>query len=202
MADPLEAILRPVASLLNRNIAATTPARELCARLSGKTIAVRVRDTSLAMYFRFAGDSVSLASEYGEEPDVAITGSLLTLARLTTVAEDDTSGFTGIDLTGDIGTARSFQRLLGFAKPDIEEELSAVIGDAAARQVGQFVRGVRRWAREAGSTMSGNVREYLQEESRELPSRYEFERFSGRVDALRDDVARLEARMKRLERGS
>lgn len=202
MADPLEAILRPVANLLNRNIAATTPARELCARLRGKTIAVAVRDTSLAMYFRFAEDSVRLASEYAEDPDVVITGSLLTLARLTTVAEDDTSGFAGIDLTGDIGTARSFQRLLGFAKPDVEEELSTVIGDAAARQVGQFVRGVRRWAREAGTTMSGNVREYLQEESRELPSRYEFERFSGRVDALRDDVARLEARLKRLDRGS
>jgi ubiquinone biosynthesis protein UbiJ len=202
MADPLEAILRPVANLLNRNIEATTPARELSARLRGKTVAVRVRDTSLAMYFRFAGDSVSLASEYADDPDVVITGSLLTLARLTTVAEDDTSGFTGIDLTGDIGTARNFQRLLGFARPDVEEELATVIGDTAARQVGQFVRGVGRWAREAGSTMTGNVREYLQEESRDLPSRYEFERFSRRVDALRDDVARLEARMKRLDPGS
>jgi ubiquinone biosynthesis protein UbiJ len=201
VADPLEAILRPVAKLLNRNIAATTPARELCARLRGKIIAVRVRDTSLAMYFRFAEDSVSLASEYAEDPDVVITGSLLTLARLTTVADDDTGGFTGIDLTGDIGTARSFQRLLGFAKPDVEEELSAVIGDTAARQVGQFVRGVGRWAREAGTTMTGNVREYLQEESRDLPSQYEFETFAERVDALRDDVARLEARMRRLERG-
>ena len=200
MADPLEALLRPVAGLLNRNIRAATPARELCRRLASRTIAVRVRDTSLAMYFCFDDDAVGLASEYAEEPDVVISGTLLTLARLTTVADDDTSGFSGIDLAGDIGTARAFQRLLGFAKPDVEEELSTVIGDAAAHQVGQFVRGVGRWARSAGTTMAGNVREYLQEESGDLPSRYEYERFAGNVDALRDDVARLEARLKRMER--
>lgn len=200
LADPLEAIFRPVAALLNRNIRAITPARELCARLSGKTVAVRAKDTSLAVYFRFGDDDVRLESEFGDDPDVAITGSLLTLARLASVRDDDVSGFTGVDLTGDVGTARSFQRLLRHARPDVEEELSALVGDAAAHQLGRFARGVGRWAREAGTTMTGNVREYLQEESRELPGRYEFERFTSRVDALRDDVERLEARLRRLER--
>ena len=44
-----------------------------------------------------------------------------------------------------------------------------------------------------------NLSEYLQEESRAVPSRYEADRFRGRVDTLRDDVARFEARLKRLE---
>ena len=46
--------------------------------------------------------------------------------------------------------------------------------------------------------MRGNVREYLQEESRDVPSRYEVERFTRDVGALRDDVDRLEARLARL----
>ena len=50
--------------------------------------------------------------------------------------------------------------------------------------------------------MGGNIREYLQEESRDVPSRYEVEQFTGKLDALRDDVDRFEARLKRLESGS
>ena len=84
-------------------------------------------------------------------------------------------------------------------KPDLEEELSRVIGDVAAHQVADFARGIRNWARGACSTMGGNIREYLQEESRELPTRFEVDRFSQQVGELRDDVERVAARLKRLE---
>ena len=57
---------------------------------------------------------------------------------------------------------------------------------------------MRDWAIDARATMGANIREYLQEERREVPSRYEFERFGNNVNALRDDVARLEARINRL----
>jgi ubiquinone biosynthesis protein UbiJ len=46
--------------------------------------------------------------------------------------------------------------------------------------------------------MGDNIREYLQEESRDVPSRYEVERFAKRVNELRDDVDRLAARISRL----
>ena len=50
--------------------------------------------------------------------------------------------------------------------------------------------------------MGANVREYLQEESRDAPSRYEVEQFSAGVSTLRDDVDRIEARLNRLESGN
>lgn len=46
--------------------------------------------------------------------------------------------------------------------------------------------------------MRDNIREYLQEESRDVPSRYEVERFSKGVNVLRDDVDRLAARIDQL----
>ena len=199
MADPLEAVLRPVANLLNRNIAESTPARNVCARLDGRTVAVRVHDTALAMYFCFDDGVVSLASDFVEEPDVLISGSLITLARLAGPNGEEVLHEGGVELTGNAGAARAFQDLLGHAKPDIEEELSAFVGDVAAHRLGEIARGVGRWARGARSTMRDNIREYLQEEARDVPSRYEVERFTGRVDTLRDDVERLEARLRRLE---
>ena len=76
--------------------------------------------------------------------------------------------------------------------------MSAVVGDAAAHQIGEAARNFARWGAEVGSTMQANVREYLQEERRDLPSRYEVERLAGDIDTLRDDVDRLAVRIDRL----
>lgn len=196
--NPLEAALRPIANILNRNIRATTPARELCRKLDGTIVAVRVRDTALATWFIVHEEMLELTTDMDAEPDVLISGSLFTLARM--AGESGASAIRAgeLELAGDPVLADQFQQLLNFAKPDIEEELSAVVGDIAAHRIGEIARGVGRWTREAGSTMGANIREYLQEESRDVPSRYEVDRFAGEVDALRDDVDRFEARLDRL----
>ena len=192
---PLESLLHPIARVLNRNIRESTRARELCERLDGKLIAIRVRDTGLSGYFDIDRNGLFLGTNHDGEPDVVITGSLVALALM---AGEDSIRDGSLDLTGDAATAQAFQQLLEHARPDIEEELSAVIGDTAAHGLGEFARGVGRWARETRSIMGDNIREYLQEESRDVPSRYEVEQFSRRVNQLRDDVDRLAARVGRL----
>ena len=197
--NPLEAALRPVAGILNRNIRETTPARDLCRKLDGAVVAIRVRDTALATWFIVREEELELATDHDAEPDVLITGSLITLARMA-----GNSGLSALrkgelEITGDAHTAERFQRLLALARPDIEEELSSLVGDAAAHQIGEFARGLGDWARDATATMGTNIREYLQEESRDVPSRYEADRFADEVSTLRDDVDRLEARIARLD---
>lgn len=200
--NPLEIVLRPVASILNRNIRETTPARELCEKLAGSVIAVRVNNTGLATWFVVENNELELTTDCDEEADVVISGSLLSLARM--AAESDVAALRdgSIELSGDAHIADDFSRLLALARPDIEEELSSVVGDVAAHRLGEMARGVTHWSREARTTMGANIREYLQEESRDVPSRYEVEKFADNVDRLRDDVARLEARLDRLQDGS
>jgi ubiquinone biosynthesis protein UbiJ len=202
MASPLQALLRPIADILNRNIAEITPAREIASELNGTTVAIRVRDTALGAYFVFDDDAVTLSAAYTDEPDVVIMGSLITLARMMKGSGEAAIRSGDVDLTGDAATAQRFQKLLDLAQPDIEEELSRVIGDVAAHRIAEVARGVAQWARDARSTMGGNIREYLQEESRDLPTRYEVDRFTKQVGTLRDDVERIAARLKRLESSS
>lgn len=197
--DALEAVLRPVANVLNRNILESTPARELCEQLSGTVIAIRVQDTALAAYFIIADDALAMVASTDQEPDVIICGSLITLARMAGESGETAVRDGSLDLSGDAELANQFQQLLSYAKPDIEEELSGVIGDVAAHRLGELARGLGRWSRDARSTMGTNIREYLQEESRDAPSRYEVEKFSSNVGTLRDDVDRLEARLNRLQ---
>lgn len=200
--NSLESVLRPAARLLNKNIQASTPARELCGQLSARVIAVRVRDTALSMYFTIGDDAVDLTTASDAEPDVVLTGSLLALARMAGQRGEGAIRDGSLDLTGDAETAQAFQRLLAFARPDIEEELSGLVGDVAAHRLGEIARGIGRWGRGVRSTMRDNIREYLQEESRSLPSRYEVERFAKDVDVLRDDVDRLAARIDKLVDGA
>lgn len=196
--DALESLLRPIAAVLNRQIRSKTPARELCAELKDRVFALRVKDSSLAMYIIVGPDQVFLSGDYGDEPDVVISGSLLALARLAAQTDAVVAG-DAVELGGDVILARKFQSLLRYARPDIEEELSGLVGDVAAHSIGEMVRNVGKWGREASATLQQNVSEYLQEESRTVPSRYETEVFRREVDTLRDDVARFEARVRQIE---
>ncbi len=197
--NPLEAALRPVAGILNRNIRETTRARELCDKLDGVVVAVRVRNTALATWFVIEDGELTLATDYDGEPDVLISGSLLTLARMSGESGLEALRDGSLELTGDAHKAERFQRLLAVARPDLEEELAGLVGDVAAHRLGEITRGIGGWGRAARETMETNLREYLQEESRDVPSRYEAERFATEVNTLRDDVERLAARIDRLQ---
>jgi ubiquinone biosynthesis protein UbiJ len=197
--DALRAVLSPVTRLVNRRIAASTPARELCRELEGKVVAVRVKDTALAVYCRVEADGIALLGDYDGEPDAAVTGSLLTLGRLASESGETLVRDGSLELAGDAAVARAFQRLLFHGRPDVEEELSGVIGDVAAHELGELARRTAGWGREARETLRRNLSEYLQEESRALPTRYEVNAFRDRVERLRDDVARMDARLRLLE---
>jgi ubiquinone biosynthesis protein UbiJ len=149
------------------------------------------------MYFVISDDAVLLTADTDRDPDFAICGTLLTLARVAAGSGQQAIRDGSLELIGDVDKAQAFQTLLAHAKPDIEEELSTFVGDSAAHGIGQAVRSVRSWASNARTTLGENIREYLQEESADVPSRYEFETFSRRLSTLRDDVDRLAARIDR-----
>jgi ubiquinone biosynthesis protein UbiJ len=197
--DPLEMLLRPLIVLMNRQIQATTPAREVCLKITGSVVAISVKDTTLAAYVHIRDSEITMTGRYSEEPDVVITGSLLALARLATPDATAAIRDGSVELHGDAHVAQSFQLLLRHAKPDIEEELSVLLGDSAAQNLGDFARKLRDWGEEAQKTMQQNLSEYLAEESRAVPSRHEVEMFRQEVNKLRDDVARFEARLNRMQ---
>ncbi|MDH3439104.1 MAG: SCP2 sterol-binding domain-containing protein [Gammaproteobacteria bacterium] len=199
--NAIEPLLRPVAAMINRQVRAKTPARELCRELDGRTFALRVPDTALAMYLTVDNDRVILSGDYVDDPEVVATGSLISLARLAGPAADDLIRDGAVNIEGDAVVASQFRKLLRYGQPDLEEELSAVIGDVAAHGIGNFVRGMSGWTREAGATMQQNIGEYLQEESRAVPGRHEADEFRNDVNSLRDDVARFEARLRKIEEG-
>ena len=195
-SDALETLFRPVVAMMNRQISARTPARALCSQLDGRVLAVRVPDTALAAYLRVSAGAVTANADYEGEPDVVVSGSVLSLARMGGPAGESLFRDGSVTIHGDALVAQQFQRLLRYGRPDLEEELSTVIGDVAAHGVGEFVRSAVQWIDDTRRTMRDNVGEYLQEESRAVPGRHEVDAFRKDVNSLRDDVARFEARLR------
>ena len=197
--NPLIDLMRPAFSLVNKQIQQMTPGRALCKQLEGRVIAMRVKDSSLAVYCSIVDEALVLLDTETDEPDAVISGSLLSLATLAGDGGEQAIRDGRVELTGDAEIAESFQQLLRYGRPDLEEGLSQIIGDSAAHQIGELFRGIGSWGRGARSTWRQNISEYLQEERQDVPTRYEVDRHSGRVSTLRDDVARFEARLKRFE---
>lgn len=198
-STPLERVARPFIGMLNRQIRAKTPAREICRELDGQVVALRVRDTSLSVYFQVGPEELELVPAI-DEPDLVITGSVLAFGAMAAGSGEAEIRNGRVELVGRAETAQQFHRLMAFAKPDFEEELSGIVGDAAAHGIGDIARNIGRWGRDASETARQNITEYLQEESRAVPSRYEFDKFTEQVGELRDDIERLAARIARRER--
>ncbi len=130
------------------------------------------------------------------EHDVQITGSLLTFVSLLKNNPEEAVRDGLINFDGDVGVGQKFQKLMGFIKPDLEEELSFFVGDIAANGIGKFSSKTKRWISRSKNILEENISEFLQEERKILPSKYEFNNFTKDLNILRDDIERIEIRIK------
>ena len=193
-------MFQPLAALLNRGIRASTDATRRCRELEGRSFRIELDGLGLGMTLQSAGDSVALSEQL--QADACLSGTPGALARLAATGDESILRARAVRITGDPLVARDFRDLIAIAAPDFEEELSRLVGDVAARQLGNLLRGLRHWGFDSADRFSHTVAEYLQEESRELPARPEVEAFLDRVDQLASDVARLEARIRQLEQAN
>ena len=185
--------------MLNRHIAESTPARELCKKLEGRILAFRLSDSSLSACLVVEDGAIRVQALGELEPDAVLQGSIIGMTGMAFGDRERGLRSGVIEIIGDPVIARDFQRLLEHARPDLEEELSRFVGDLAAHQIGNAARFVADWGRHAVDTISRDVAEFLQEESRDLPTRVETDEFLDAVDTVRQDTDRLEARIRLLE---
>jgi ubiquinone biosynthesis protein UbiJ len=74
------------------------------------------------------------------------------------------------------------------------------LGDVAAYPMIQMLKIIRCWTRQNIENLGENLTNYVQTEMNWLVSDEELQLFFSDIDELRNDCARLEARIKRLEK--
>jgi ubiquinone biosynthesis accessory factor UbiJ len=189
--------LAAIEALLNREIEASIHATALARRLNATALQIDIEGLT-AVRASIAGERLSLVAAEGTA-DATIAGSPLALLDLARGAANRNAPHAPAQVRGDAEIASLYRQLFASSSPDLEEELSRIVGDLPARRLSQIAKQTVAWARKVQRTVGENVAEYLQEESRDLVNKPELEEFLRGVDALRETADRVEARLARLE---
>jgi ubiquinone biosynthesis protein UbiJ len=195
-------------NVLNRGLPRSPRAQQLCAELAGRRVGIAITPALSAgayVLVESTGASLKLSTVTGgtpadAPPDAVVTGGPLSLLALSGPAPEAVLQRGDVRIDGDAELAQKFRELALLLRPDFEEELSLVLGDVPAHQLGRFARAAFGWTSNAARTTVRNVAEYLGHERQDLVPRSEAEQFLQGVDTLREDVDRLAARIDLLTR--
>ena len=195
-------MLEGLEQAINRLLDMDPAARAALAKLHGRTVRIDLSGTGVQLNFVAGHDGrLQLLGSIEDEPDATLAGSPLDLLRAGDKSQGTAQLFGGhVRIEGDTRTGQHFSQALADLDIDWEEQLAQLAGDIPAHEAGRAVRMLLSEARRVRSSTGDSLSEYLTEEARLLPHRYEVEDLLADIDTLRDDADRLEARIALLER--
>jgi ubiquinone biosynthesis accessory factor UbiJ len=188
-----------IENVLNRGLPRSPRARQLCREIEGHRVGVEV--SGFARFIvESTGETLRLTRDASGAAEAEIAGGPMSLLALASASPEAVLQRGDVTMRGDVELAQKFRELALLLRPDLEEELSKVIGDVPAHQIGRFARAAFAWTRNAASTTVRNAAEYFAHERQHIVPRAEADQFLKGVDILRENVDRLEARIQLLDR--
>jgi ubiquinone biosynthesis accessory factor UbiJ len=187
-------MLDPAATaFINHLLRGASWARDELKRFSGRTARFEVAPFALLLTVLDNGE-VALA-DAGAVPAVT---ARLTPGLMLRLAARDSAAWQDVDIAGDTDFASAIHHVARNLRWDIEEDMSRVFGDIPAHRMAEAGRTLRRWGDQAFENTGRSFAEYWTEEQPLIAGRRDVDEFNRAVDALRDDVARLEKRIEYL----
>lgn len=202
--DPtLLAAATAIAERLANDALALDPASQAKLQaIQGTVIEVRSPQINLSVFLVVNEQKLSVQS-HADTPDVCISGSPLSLARL--ALDNDKQALLRsalVTVDGNTEKAETFQSILHELNIDWEAGLAEVVGDVPAHLLGQRLRNAIKWGRQTNEKLGQDLTDYIQEESQSLPNRFEADSHAEQLDDLRLRLDRLQARIAQLTQKS
>ena len=186
--------MRLTADALNHLLRQNSWAAEKLRPHAGKTLRIGVMPLQSTLTLDNAGEFSTAAPEATVDAKILLSpGSALRLLI------EPASAMNLATLEGDMELATTVGKVLRDLRWDIEEDLSRVIGDIPAHQLGQAGARIRREIGRQAASVAGMFAEYWLEEQPLIAKKTHLAQFSRDVDALREDAERLAKRLERLE---
>lgn len=178
---------------LNHLLLQSPGATEALLRHAGRSVRF---DLTLAQFdFRIADDGC-FSEAAVDVPDAIIRPTPALLTRLPFFGRD---AWRFAEYSGDPALLATLDRVFKQLNWDVEADLAPLIGDIAAHRLHALGRNALAGAAHTASALGHNASEYVVEEAELMARGIDVARFNREVDALADDVARLEARLRLLE---
>lgn len=184
---------------LNKYLALDPDIMQRFADLEGRVVAIEILGLNETLYLFPGMDGFMVMTEFDGEVDTTLSGTPMALAKLGMTDDAARALFAGeVVISGDTRLGHQFKKILAQLDIDWEEQLSKLVGDMAAHQIGNAARDFAKWFSRSKSSLQMDLGEYLQEEAMLVATKPEIDRFVKDVDELRDAVERLEARINLL----
>ena len=168
--------------------------------LTGKRIALEIKKIDHTFYLMIAADHIALTSE-NDDVDVRLKAKPSTLLKIARDGIENAELEKGeLEIEGDAIIGQRFAGMLNSLDIDWEELIAARIGDVPARIAVDFFDKIRHWQHETKTAMQQNIAEFLVEEAEIISHPSQVDGFVQEVDVLRNDAARLQARLSELEK--
>jgi ubiquinone biosynthesis protein UbiJ len=191
--------LAALEALINRLLGLDPEGAAALGKLQGRVLRVELEGVGMAVTVVPESSALRLFGNYAAKPDCVIRATPAALLSMALAEHREDQVFSGaVSIEGDNALAQAIGEVAKGLDIDWEEQLSTIVGDIAAHGIGNQVRAASRWTERSGRILTSDLQEYLIEEGRLVPSKSEVREFLDGVDALRDDVARIEARIERL----
>lgn len=181
----------PVAAAVNHLLKGASWARERLMPHAGKTARFDLAPFTATFAIRDCGEIEETASE---APDACFK---LTPGAVLRVLAADRNAWREVQADGDAELARDILYVAQNLRWDAEEDLSRIVGDVVAHRTVQAGNDLKRWLQQSADNLARSAAVYWTEERPLIATRQDIERYVREVDALRDDVARVEKRIDR-----
>ena len=187
---------------LNQALALDEDTRGGLRALEGQRVALTLASPPLALQVRVEGEALRVGPLDGDaEPDLGVRATLGGLIQQLPIFRSSNAPPVGkLRIEGDAELARRLQKLAQGFDPDWQLPFVRVFGEVLGVQISRAVRAALQQAQVAGRNLAGMAAEYVTEESRDVVPRAELDAFHDDVDALRDGVERIAAKIARLRR--
>ncbi|MBW8329285.1 MAG: hypothetical protein K0M48_09085 [Thiobacillus sp.] len=153
-------------------------------------------DLTLAQFdFRIADDGC-FSEAVVDTPDAVVRPTPALFARLPFFGRE---ALRHADYSGDPALLATLDRVFRQLDWDVEADLAPVVGDIAAHRLHALGRDALATLAHTVAAFGHNASEYVVEEAELMARGVDVARFNRAVDTLADDVARADARLRRLE---
>lgn len=130
-----------------------------------------------------------------EEPEVTVRFLDSALVKM---AQQQSPGVGDVVITGDHGLGMALLPILGEIRYYPGQDVARVLGDGLAGGLMSRVEGLKKQLLQGKSRLAEQVQDYAYEANAPIVAKADFDVWSDAVDELRDDAARLEARLNKL----
>lgn len=182
---------RPTAAALNHLLTQNSWALPKLARFAGKTARFDIAPFSFA--YTILADGTLRSADATADAVCVIAPSLLPRLAL-----HDEKAHADVGTEGDAALLAEIFSLSRNLRWDAAKDLGRITGDTIAEHIVQAMQGTRQQLHDTAVNLSKAAAEYCTEKHPLLAKPQQVAAFVQQVDKLRDDVARLEQRIKQL----